>query len=81
MYFSLLLSQDTSNRSIQEFPGGLVAKDLALRLLWLGFDPSPGNFYVLWVPRNKTKQKLVQSLLDSSPYRIFIGVIKVIDFI
>ena len=27
-----------------EFPGGMVVKDSALSLLWLGFDPWTGNF-------------------------------------
>ena len=30
-----------------EFPGGLVVKDSALSLLWLGFDPWPENFCML----------------------------------
>ena len=28
-----------------EFPGGLVVKDLALSLLWLSFNPWPGNVH------------------------------------
>ena len=29
-------------------------KDLVLSLPWLGFDPWPGNFHMLWVqPKNK----------------------------
>ena len=28
----------------KEFPGGLEVKDLILSLLWLRFDPWPGNF-------------------------------------
>ena len=37
---------------VQEFPGGLVVKDLALSLLWLRSllrlgDPWPENFYML----------------------------------
>ena len=31
------------------FPCGLAIKDLALSLLWLGFDPWPGNFCMLCV--------------------------------
>lgn len=30
---------------IPEFPGGLVFTDLVLSLVWLGFDPLPGNFH------------------------------------
>ena len=39
-------------------------KDLALLQLWhrlhlqLGFDPLPGNFYMLWVQPKKKKRKL-----------------------
>ena len=29
---------------MEEFPGGLVVKDSALSLLWLGFDLWPRNF-------------------------------------
>ena len=32
-----------------EFPGGLAIKDLALSLLWPGFDPGPRNFCMLQV--------------------------------
>ena len=31
-----------------EFPSGLVVKDTALSLLWLWFNPWPGNFHMLW---------------------------------
>lgn len=31
----------------REFPGSLAVKDLALSLLWFGFDPWPGNFHML----------------------------------
>ena len=31
-----------------EFPGGPVVKDLVLSLLWLRFDPWPGNFCMPW---------------------------------
>ena len=31
----------------KEFPGGLVVMDLALSLLWLRFNPWPGNFRTL----------------------------------
>ena len=33
------------------------AKDLALSLLWYGFDPWPRNFRMSWVQKNK-QQKL-----------------------
>ena len=31
-----------------EFPGGLVVNGLVLSLLWLKFNPWPGNFHMLW---------------------------------
>ena len=39
-----------------EFPGGPAVKDLALSLLWLEFDPWPGNFCVPWVWPKKRKE-------------------------
>ena len=39
---------------VWEFPGGLAVKDLALSLLWHGFQPGPGNFCMLLVqPKDK----------------------------
>ena len=35
-----------SENQQREFPGGLAVKDLALSLLWRGFDPWPGDFCV-----------------------------------
>ena len=42
----------------EEFPGGLVVKDLVLSPLWLGFDPCPGNFHMLqaW-PKKRLQEK------------------------
>ena len=40
-----------------EFPGGLMVKNSVLSLLWLGFDPRPGNFHVLWVQGKKKLKK------------------------
>ena len=40
-----------------EFPGGLAVKDLALSLLWGGFDPRSGNFCIPWVQPKKTHTK------------------------
>ena len=49
-----------------EFHGGLVVKDSALSLLWLGLDPWPRNFCMLWVqPKKKKKKK--KKLLMSPP--------------
>ena len=31
-----------------EFPGGRAVKNSALSLLWLQFDPWPGNFCMPW---------------------------------
>ena len=41
---------------IEEFPGGLVVKDLKLALLWLWFDPWPGKFHMLKVWQKKKKK-------------------------
>ena len=48
---------------VEEFPGGLVVKDLALSLLWLRsplwhrFDPWPGKFHILsGQPKKKKKE-------------------------
>ena len=39
-----------------EFPGDLAIKDLALSLLWLGFEAWLGDLYMPWVwPKTKTK--------------------------
>ena len=38
-----------------EFPGGLAVKDLALSLLWFGFNPWHGNFCMLWAWPEKNK--------------------------
>ena len=39
----------------REFPSGLVVEDLVLSLLQLGFNPWPGNFYMLW---GRAKKKI-----------------------
>ena len=36
--------------TIKEFCSGLVVKDPALAVLWLGSDPWPGNFHMPWAP-------------------------------
>ena len=40
-----------------DFPGGLAFKDSALSLLWLRFDPWPGNLCMPWVWSEKKKKK------------------------
>ena len=40
-----------------EFPGRLAVKDLALSLLWLRFDPWPGNIHMLWGSQKPSKTK------------------------
>ena len=41
-----------------EFPGGLMAKDLALLLWWHRFNPWPRNFYMPWAqPKQKIKKE------------------------
>ena len=42
---------------MEEFPGGLGVKDLALSLLWLGFDPWPENFCMAWAWPNQTNKQ------------------------
>ena len=45
-----------SKHRSEEFPGGLVVKDSALSLLWLGFDPWPGTFCITQLqPKNNFK--------------------------
>ena len=39
-------------RSVLEFPSGLVVKDLVLSLLWLLFDPWPWNFCMWGLPQS-----------------------------
>ena len=46
---------------IEEFLGGLVVKESALSLLWLGFDPWPRNFHMLWA-QPKTKKQIIENL-------------------
>ena len=46
------------NIYLWEFPDGLAVKDLALLLLWHGFDPWSENFLMPWVlPKKKKKKK------------------------
>ena len=42
----------------KEFPGGLVAKDSALSLQWLGLNSWPGNFHMPWAQTKRRKKKL-----------------------
>lgn len=43
---------------VLEFPGGLVAKDLVLSLLWHEFNPWPRNFCMPQVqPKKRIKKK------------------------
>ena len=39
--------------TISVFPGGLAIKDSVLSLLWLRFEPRPGNFCMLWARPKK----------------------------
>ena len=45
---------------IRVFPGGLMVKDPALSLLWLGFDPWPGNFRMPGAAEKKKKKSMNQ---------------------
>ena len=49
-------------KHFQEFPGGLMFKDLALSLLWHEFDPWSGNFCMprVWPKQTKNTSKLEQ---------------------
>ena len=48
-------------KKLQKFLGGLAVKDSALSLLWLGFDPWPGNFGMpCGVARGKKKEEKLQ---------------------
>ena len=38
------------------FSGALVVKDLAFSLLWLRFDPWPGNFYAVRAGKSTAKK-------------------------
>ena len=50
------------NAQAWEFPSGLVVKDLALSLWWLGFDPWPKNFCMSWARPPKKGRKLTSIL-------------------
>ena len=39
--------------NIREFPSGLAVKDLALLLLWLGFNPWPRILHAMGMARKK----------------------------
>ena len=39
-------------------------EDVALSLLWHGFDPWPGNFRMPWVWPKKKKEKKTESLTE-----------------
>ena len=54
-----------AKRRPSDFPGGLVAKDLALSMLWLRLDPWPGNFCMPQV-QQKNKNKILD--LHLTPY-------------
>ena len=60
---------------MKEFPSGLVVKDLALSLLWLRFNPWPGNFHVLQAqPKN---QKETDKTIYPSLHHSFLVLITV----
>ena len=44
---------------MQSTPVVQQAKDLALSLLWLGFDPWPGNFHMLSAQGQKKIKKIL----------------------
>ena len=42
---------------LKEVPSSLAVKDSALSLLWLRFNPRPGNFHMLQAGPEKEKEK------------------------
>ena len=42
----------------EEFPSGLLVKDLVLSLLWHTFDPWPGSFHMPQMWGKKTNSRL-----------------------
>ena len=56
---SYLLNPGHFKAQLLEFPGYLMVKDPVLSLLWLPFDPWPGNFCMslAWVNEEKKKEK------------------------
>ena len=65
--------KEALNKEMEESPGGLVVKDLALSLLWLrsllwwGFDPWPGNFCMPWAWQKKKKKKKKKRAEETAP--------------
>ena len=61
LVYSLVLKEFITSSKEKMLGSPLVAqwvKDLALSLLWYGFDPWPGNFLMLWAwPKKKKKKK------------------------
>ena len=55
----------------QEFPGGLAIKDSALSLLWLGFNPWPGNFCMPGAHPLTPPKKTLANLYRGSNLPIF----------
>ena len=45
---NLSMNKRDKNKPPSEVPGDILVKDSALNLLWLGFDPWPRNFRMLW---------------------------------
>ena len=64
---------------IEEFPGGLVVKDLKLALLWLWSDLWPRKFCMLqvWPKKKKSTVELILYIhfenVSSSLYCLFLG--------
>ena len=55
----------TDKKKRQEFPGGLMVKDLVLSLLWLGFDSKPTSLlYAMSMAKRKGKEKSHFSLFE-----------------
>ena len=63
-YFTI---NQSGKSHMQEFPGGLVAKDPVLPLLWCRFDSWPWNFYMLGQEMGKKKLHALQPSLQILP--------------
>lgn len=64
--FSIATLLSFSSVSLQEFPGGLTVKDLAISLLWLrallwhGLETWSRNYCMSWPIQKRKKKKLFE---------------------
>ena len=68
-----------------EFPGGLEVKDFVLSLLWLGLDPWPRSFCILWSwPKKKKKRNEMiklseEGMLKAKKTRLLVPVGQIVN--